>query len=59
MGVLRKAAATAADLIEFCRQQIASYKKPRYVEFTAALPRNGQGTVDRQVVKQQFGQSRP
>lgn len=58
--VLREAAAaTAADLIEFCRQQIASYKKPRYVEFTAALPRNGQGTVDRQVVKQQFGQSRP
>jgi long-chain acyl-CoA synthetase len=35
------AAVTPDDVIEHCRARIASYKKPRFVEFTDALPRNG------------------
>jgi long-chain acyl-CoA synthetase len=35
------ATASAEDLIEYCRSAIASYKKPRTVEFTDALPRAG------------------
>jgi long-chain acyl-CoA synthetase len=31
----------ADDIIEHCRQRIASYKKPRSVEFVDALPRQG------------------
>jgi len=31
--------ATAADLVEHCRRHIASYKKPKTVEFLDALPR--------------------
>ncbi len=31
--------ATEADIIEHCRQHIASYKKPKSVEFIDALPR--------------------
>jgi len=34
-------AADAEEIIEHCRRSIASYKKPRSVEFMAALPRNG------------------
>lgn len=30
---------TAADLIEFCKQRLASYKKPKAIEFLPALPR--------------------
>jgi acyl-CoA synthetase (AMP-forming)/AMP-acid ligase II len=33
--------ATAEDIIEHCRATIASYKKPKSVEFVDALPRQG------------------
>ncbi len=33
--------ASAEDIIEHCRERIASYKKPKLVEFTDALPRDG------------------
>jgi acyl-CoA synthetase (AMP-forming)/AMP-acid ligase II len=45
---------TAAELIEHCRTRIASYKKPRSVVFTDALPRVG-GAVDRDAVDAAFG----
>jgi long-chain acyl-CoA synthetase len=33
------------ELIDHCRQQLASYKKPRRVEFVASLPRNPSGKI--------------
>ena len=33
------------ELIAFCRERIASYKKPRHVIFIDALPRNASGKV--------------
>jgi acyl-coenzyme A synthetase/AMP-(fatty) acid ligase len=35
----------AADLIEFCRKRIASFKKPRHIVFVAELPKNPAGKV--------------
>ena len=35
------ATASPEDIIEHCRERIASYKKPKRVEFTDVLPRNG------------------
>ncbi len=35
------ASATAEEIIEHCRERIASYKKPRFVEFATELPRKG------------------
>jgi acyl-CoA synthetase (AMP-forming)/AMP-acid ligase II len=46
--------ATADELIEHCRSLIASYKKPRSVEFVDALPRNG-WLVDYDALDEQFG----
>jgi long-chain acyl-CoA synthetase len=46
--------ATAEDIIEHCREHIASYKKPRYVEFVDALPRKG-WAVDYDALDEQFG----
>ncbi len=34
-------AVTEAEIIEHCRARIASYKKPRFVVFADAIPRNG------------------
>lgn len=49
--VLRGGAeATAEEIIEHCRERIASYKKPRSVEFVASLPRTPVGLVDRDAV---------
>ncbi|RJP65744.1 MAG: long-chain-fatty-acid--CoA ligase [Candidatus Abyssobacteria bacterium SURF_17] len=36
---------TAEELIEFCRERIASYKKPERIYFVKQLPRNAAGKV--------------
>jgi acyl-coenzyme A synthetase/AMP-(fatty) acid ligase len=36
---------TEAALIDHCRQHIASYKKPRHIQFVDTLPRNNTGKV--------------
>jgi fatty-acyl-CoA synthase/long-chain acyl-CoA synthetase len=36
---------TAAEVTAFAREQLASYKVPRSVDFTAELPRTGSGKV--------------
>ena len=41
---------SAADLIEHCRTHMASYKKPRAVEFLAELPRTTSGKIARQAL---------
>jgi long-chain acyl-CoA synthetase len=46
---------TADELIGHCRERIASYKKPRTVEFVDALPRLPSGAVDRDALDAQFG----
>jgi long-chain acyl-CoA synthetase len=54
--VLRADAAASADeIIEHCRTRIASYKKPRTVEFVDALPRLPSGAVDREALDARFG----
>jgi acyl-CoA synthetase (AMP-forming)/AMP-acid ligase II len=48
------ATVTADELIAHCKARIASYKKPRTVEFVAALPRAG-FAVDYDALDAQFG----
>ena len=36
---------TEAALIEFCRQRLASYKKPKSVDFVDGLPKNNYGKI--------------
>ena len=47
-------AVTEADIIAHCRAQLASYKKPKSVAFTDALPKSG-GQLDRKAVDAAFG----
>lgn len=45
---------TTGELVEHCRARIAPYKKPRFVEFVDALPRDG-FVVDYDALDDRFG----
>jgi malonyl-CoA/methylmalonyl-CoA synthetase len=45
---------SAADIIAFCREQLASYKKPRQVVFVDVLPRNALGKVQKHILVEQM-----
>jgi acyl-CoA synthetase (AMP-forming)/AMP-acid ligase II len=47
--------ATAGDLIEHTKNLIASYKKPKDVDFVEAFPRLESGFIDRDAVKAAHG----
>jgi len=36
---------SSQEVIEFCKQNLASYKKPKRVDFVDELPRNASGKV--------------
>jgi malonyl-CoA/methylmalonyl-CoA synthetase len=44
-------ALTAEKVVEFCRRDLADFKKPRQVVFVDALPRNALGKVLKHEVK--------
>jgi malonyl-CoA/methylmalonyl-CoA synthetase len=41
----------AGELIEWCRERLASYKKPRRVEVADSLPRNAVGMVQKHLLR--------
>ena len=54
-GTAEASPATAAGLIEHCRRTIASYKKPKTVEFLNALPRTQDRAKDYAALDEKFG----
>ena len=51
------AQASEADIIEHCRGQLASFKKPESVIFVDALPRNPLGKVLKRVLRDEYGKA--
>ncbi|HTJ24760.1 MAG TPA: AMP-binding protein [Candidatus Limnocylindria bacterium] len=45
-------AASEAELIDHCRERIASYKKPKKIVFGEALPRNAQGKILKRLLRE-------
>ena len=45
---------SGADLVAFCREEIASYKKPRHVVFVDSLPKNASGKVLKRELRDQI-----
>jgi long-chain acyl-CoA synthetase len=45
----------AESFIAHCRDRLASYKKPKIVEFATALPRTPEGAIDRAAVDRAYG----
>ncbi|MBI1817140.1 MAG: long-chain-fatty-acid--CoA ligase [Deltaproteobacteria bacterium] len=45
----------ADDIIEFCRQRLASFKKPEIIHFLPELPKNPMGKILKKDLRKQFG----
>jgi len=52
--VCRRSEVEGEELIAYCREQIASYKKPKRVVFIDALPRNASGKVLKRELRDQL-----
>jgi acyl-coenzyme A synthetase/AMP-(fatty) acid ligase len=39
--------ALAAELIEYCKEKMAAYKRPRWIEFVKELPKTATGKIQR------------
>lgn len=52
--VVVRGTVTADDLIAHCRASIASYKKPRSIEFVDTLPRLFNGKIDKKALRAPF-----
>jgi len=54
--VVKKPGATLTEeeVIAYCQDRLASYKKPKIVEFVEALPRNAAGKILKKVLREQF-----
>ena len=50
--------ATEQELIAFCKSQIASYKKPKSVDFVAELPKNNYGKIVKRELRDPFWDNR-
>jgi fatty-acyl-CoA synthase len=48
---------TEEEVIDFCKQRLASYKKPRSVDFVDALPRNPAMKVLKRVLRDRYGKA--
>jgi acyl-CoA synthetase (AMP-forming)/AMP-acid ligase II len=46
--------ASEAELIDFCREYIASYKKPKSVEFADSIPKNAFGKVLKRELRDKY-----
>jgi len=42
------------ELADFVKSKIATYKRPRYIEFVSSLPKKNNGSIDKKLVKTQF-----
>jgi long-chain acyl-CoA synthetase len=43
---------TEQEIIDYCRTKLASYKKPKYIEFIDSVPRNASGKILKYELKQ-------
>ncbi len=43
---------TDADLMEYCKQQLTGYKRPKYIEFRDELPKSNIGKILRRALKE-------
>jgi long-chain acyl-CoA synthetase len=52
------AQATADDVIDFCRERLADYKRPRTVDFVAEVPRNPSGKLLKREIRAPYWEGR-
>ena len=58
-AVTLKGTATEAELLAFCKEQLAEFKRPKQIHITEAIPRTATGKIQRRVVAQAFAPDVP
>jgi acyl-CoA synthetase (AMP-forming)/AMP-acid ligase II len=53
-AVVLKSDASEADLIAYCRERMADFKRPKQIHITTAIPRTATGKIQRRVVAEAF-----
>lgn len=46
--------ATEQEIIQFCKERIASYKAPKSIDFMDSLPKTGSGKIHKKVLKEKY-----
>jgi acyl-CoA synthetase (AMP-forming)/AMP-acid ligase II len=46
--------ASEEEIINFCKEHLASYKKPKSVEFIDAIPKNPYGKVLKRALREKY-----
>ena len=52
--VAAASAATEAELLAYCKERLADFKRPKQIHITDAIPRTATGKIQRRVVAQAF-----
>jgi acyl-CoA synthetase (AMP-forming)/AMP-acid ligase II len=55
-AVVLKEKATEAELLAYCRERLADYKRPKQIHITDAIPRTATGKIQRRVVAEAYSQ---
>jgi len=61
LGIVVKAVgreASESELLEYCRDKLAAYQRPKRIEFYDALPRTVYGKLDKKAVKKRYWEGR-
>ena len=53
--VSRTGGVSEGDLVEYCQQRLAGFKRPRSIVFVDQLPRNAMGKVLKRDLREQYG----
>jgi acyl-CoA synthetase (AMP-forming)/AMP-acid ligase II len=56
-AVVLSAPATEADLVAYCRERLADFKRPKQIHITNAIPRTATGKIQRRIVAQAFART--
>lgn len=46
--------ASEEEIMEYCKKNIASYKKPKSIEFVDSLPKSGVGKVQKNILREEY-----
>jgi acyl-CoA synthetase (AMP-forming)/AMP-acid ligase II len=57
-AVVLKSDATEAELIAYCRERMADFKRPKQIHITTTIPRTATGKIQRRVVAEAFSGAR-
>lgn len=53
-AVVLRDAATESDLLAYCKERLAEFKRPKQIHITEAIPRTATGKIQRRVVAQAY-----